>query len=236
MVGSHAKHFMIVVYSSSRELYRGLKASITSLLEHNDIEKLYVLSLDDELPFEIPCNHEVVNISQQPYFPPDCPNIRSRFTILSLIRACVPDLIPEDKAIVLDVDLIVCDSLQPLWDIPLGDNWLAWCPEYYGQWNPFAHEYYFNFGVTVMNLAQMRKDNVVQRMVRELNTNSFAYCEQDCFNKLAGRNKSVPIPARFNESFCCGYSVRPAIVHYAGFSDWLTNIGMPRRNILDRYL
>ena len=217
-------------------MYKPLRIAITSLLQHNKVEKIYVLAQDDTLPFEIPCNHEVINVSGQTYFTDGCPNVSSRFTVMSPIRACIPDLITEDKAIVLDVDLVVCDSLQPLWDIDLVDKWLAWCPEYQATWNPFGHEHYYNFGVSVMNLRQMREDNAVAIMVKVLNTIRFEYAEQDCFNKIAVPAKSIPIPVRFNESFCCGYTTRPAIVHYAGYIDWLTNPNRPRWNYLKPYL
>lgn len=229
---------MIVSYASSPTFYPLLKASITSLLEHNDVTKLYILAQEDELPFEIPCNHQVINVSYQTYFPPYGANMRNNiFTYLAMIRSCLPDLIEEDKVISLDSDLIVCDSLEPIWQIDLTGKWLAWCPEYLGNWNPWQHEHYYNFGVVVMNLAQMRKDNAVETVVNDLNTNWYGFPEQDMFNKIAVPDLSVEIPERFNECFATGQSDHPAIVHYAGYGDLRKKTKMlPRREYLEKYL
>lgn len=217
-------------------MYKPLQIAITSLLQHNTIEHLYVLALENELPFPVPCPHTVINVSGQTYFPPGCPNVSNRFTVMSPIRVCIPDLIAKPKAIVLDVDLVVCDTLQPLWDIDITGKWLAWCPEYKATWNPFGHAHYYNMGVVVMNLDQMRRDHAVTIMVNELNNNRFEYAEQDCFNKIAVPDLTTDIPVRFNESFCCGYTDRPAIVHFAGYMDFLTNPARFRWEYIRPYL
>lgn len=216
---------MNVVYSGTRNLYPAMKGAIASLLDHNPDAKVYVLAEDDELPFEIP--GKVINVSGQQYFPADNPNMRSQFTYMAMIRVCTPDLIPEDRVIQLDVDTIVCDSLEPIWEIDLTDKWLGWCPEYYGQYKPRPFEYY-NFGVAVMNLEQMRRDNATGIAVHLLNNERFPFIDQDVMNFLAVPSKTVDIPARYNESFCCGYTENPAIVHYAGYPDWYTSKGVPR--------
>lgn len=223
---------MKVVYSSSRGLYPYLHATINSLLQHNHDVKIVVLAEDGTLP--LPC--EVINVSGQKYFPHDCPNIKWEFTVMSLLRACLPDLIDDDKVICLDVDTIICDSLQPLWDIEMGENWLAWCPEYKGKYNPFNYKYYYNFGVSVMNLKQMRKDGAVNTVVRELNTNKYWCPEQDALNRYAAKDRSINIPVRYNESFCCGYTDDPAIVHFAGNPYWYESKTMFRREYLQKYL
>ena len=229
---------MNIVYCLSRSLYPYLKASIQSLLEHNEPTKIYILAEDDDIPVVIPCKHEVINVSGQQFYPKDGPNIAGRhnyFTYMTMMRACIPELIRASKVICLDVDTIICDSLQPLWDISLKGKWLGWCPEYLGRWSPYGKQYH-NFGVTVMNLSQMRKDKATQTVVDLLNTQPFRFLEQDVFNLIAVPDKSVDIPVRFNECFCCGYTDNPAIVHYAGYGDWYRNHGIPRWEYAAKYL
>ena len=223
---------MNVVYSGTRNLYPAMRGAIASLLEHNPEAKVYVLAEDDELPFDIP--GKVINVSDQKYFPADNPNMRSQFTYMAMIRVCTPELIPDDKVIQLDVDTIVCDSLEPIWEIDLTDKWLGWCPEYYGVYKPRPFEYY-NFGVAVMNLEQMRRDNATGIAVHLLNNERFPFIDQDVMNFLAVPSKTVDIPVRYNESFCCGYTENPAIVHYAGYADWYTSKGVPRWWLRDKY-
>ena len=226
---------MNILYALSRSLYPYLKASINSLLEHNKVTKIFIFAEDDELPVEIPCKHEIINISGQTYFQHNGPNMRSFFTYIPMMRAVAADILRCHKVISLDIDTIICDSLKPIWDIDLTDKWMAWCPEHLGTYRPFGKTYY-NAGVVVYNLAQMRKDKVPEQAAALLNNNHYIYLEQDVFNQIAVPDRCVDIPVRYNESFCCGYTDAPAIVHYAGVSDWPTNWTIYRREYLDRYL
>lgn len=227
---------MNILYAATKNLYPQLQASIRSLLDHNKVTKLYIFAEDDELPFEIPCPNQIINVKGQEYFPKSSPVHKSGFTYMSAIRACAPDLIKANKVIYLDVDTIVCDSLKPLWTLDLEGKWIAWCPEYRGFWNPYRHEFYYNMGVCVMNLAQLRKDNIVETAVERLNTIPYQFPEQDLFNEIAVPEKTVTIPVRYNECFFCGFTDNPAIVHYAGFRNWATDKGLFRREYLDKYL
>lgn len=224
-----------VVYSLSRNLYPWLKYSIRSLIEHNPDVKIYVLAEDDALPFDIPVEHKILNVSGQTYFRPDGPNMKSQFTYLAMIRVCTPELIDEDRVIQLDVDTIICDSLAPIWETDLEGKWLAWAPEISGQWKPFGPDYY-NFGVAVLNLRQLRLDRAPDYMVKALNSIQVPFIDQDIMNMFAVPEKTVRMPARFNECFCCGQSGNPAIVHYAGFPDWMTDPATPRREYLATWL
>ena len=141
----------------------------------------------------------------------------------------------EQRAIQLDVDTIVCDDLEPIWEIDLEGKWIAWAPEIFGQWRPFGPDYY-NFGVAVLNLEQLRRDRAAFYMIRALNCGKVPFLDQDIMNMFAVPEKSVAMPSRYNESFCCGQSENPAIVHYAGYPDWMTNPETPRREYLERYL
>lgn len=225
---------MNICYSLSRNLYPYLEGAIRSVLDHNRDVKIYVLAEDDELPFVIPCEHEIINVSGQTYFPPENQNCRSQFTYMAMLRVATPELIPEDRVIQLDIDTICCDSLQPIWDIDLNGKWIAWCPEYLGQYRPFGPKYY-NFGVAVLNLQQLRQDNAPAFMVRELNRFLYNFLDQDVMNRFAVPDKTVDMPVRFNESFCCGITEHPAIVHYAGYPDWFRNPATPRWEYLAKY-
>jgi len=223
-----------IVYSLSRNLYPQLKGAIRSLLDHNEDVKIYVLAEDDELPFEIPCEHLILNMANQTVFPWDNPNLRSQFTYMAMLRVCTADLIPEDRVIQLDIDTIVCDSLAPIWNMDLDGKWIAWCPEYLGQYRPFGPKYY-NFGVAVLNLRQLREDNAPAFMVHELNCFLYRFLDQDVMNRFAIPDKCVDMPVRFNECFCCGMTDSPAIVHFAGYPDWMENPNIPRAEYLAKY-
>lgn len=225
---------MKFLYAATRNLYPYLEWTMKSLLEHNDVSMLYVFAEDDELPFEIPCKHKIINVSGQKYFKPDGPNMNSIFTYMAMMRICAPELIRANKVIWLDVDTVVCDSLKPLWDIDMTGKWIAWCPERFNTYRPFGSMYY-NIGVCVLNLQQMRKDGVTPILVDMLNKERFWCTDQCAMNKITPPEKMVEIDIRYNESFCCGYTDNPAIVHYAGRTDWYANRNIFRWEYLARY-
>lgn len=226
---------MKFVYSSTRSYYPFMLWSITSLLEYNEVEKIYILAEDDTIPFDIPCQHEIINYSGQTYFTKDCPNYNSPWAYIALIYVLIPEFLKkEDKIIYLDQDTVILENLQPLWDMDLSGKWGAWCPERTGTWKPYGDKYY-NSAVSVMNLLQMRLDCFAQKCADELNKEWFRYTAQDAFNKILPQDKVVDLDTRFNESFCCGYTDNPAIIHYAGVMDWMYNKRMYRHEYLDKY-
>lgn len=225
---------MNIVYAATRNLYPHMLPTITSLLEHNTPSMIYVLAEDDELPFDIPAPHEIINVSGQTVFPADGPNYRSMFTYMAMMRICYVDLLPVDKVIQLDIDTIVCDSLLPIWETDMTGKWFSACEEIYARYKPFGKRYY-NIGVCLFNLQQMRADNIVPTMVKELNANYHLCLEQDMLNLYGVPAHVVPMERRFNECRMCGYTDHPAVVHYAGYTDWFRNPLMDRAEYLLEY-
>ena len=217
---------MNVLYSATRNFYPYLEWSIASLKEYNDNVNVYVFAEDDEVGF--PC--EVINVGNGGFF--TRLNVKKRFTEMSLMRVLAPRLLTVDKVLYLDVDTVVADDLTSMYETDLTDKWVAWVREK-GFYKPFERDYY-NFGVALMNLEQMRQDGVSERLVELLNTQMFTFGEQDAMNLIA-EGKYVELPLRFNESPCTGWTDNPAIVHYAGIGDWNTNHAMYRSEYLDKY-
>lgn len=227
---------MTVVYAMTRNLYPHFLPALRSLLEHNSPEKVYILAEDDNLPYDLPDACEVVNVSGQTWFQPDGPNMRSMFTYMAMVRACYAYLFPDlDRVLQLDIDTIVCDDLSPVWETDLTGKWFAACPEYLAHYNPFGNDKYYNIGVCVYNLEQMRRDNIVPALIDVLNNRKMMCVEQDAINLLGVPDKVTDIPVRYNESFCCGTTDNPAVVHYAGQPNWFANKSMPRAAYMDKY-
>ena len=223
---------MRVIYSMTRNLYHKVIPSLTSLWEHNPDAEVTILCEDDTLPIE---GVEVINVSGQQWFPPDGANARTNFTYMALLRTCLPTILPRySKVLSLDVDTIICDSLQPVWDTDLQGKWLACVRETQGWYKPFGAEYY-NVGVCLYNLAQLREDKAQDTLVAWLNSVRTMCIEQDAYN-LFGKGKIVELPTRYNENFATGYTHHPAVVHYAGIPNWWTNDMLPRRAALDKYI
>lgn len=220
---------MNIVYAITRNFYERMLPSYRSLMKHNPKAKVYVLAEDDEIGLPV----EVINVKDQTTFPESGPNYRNAFTYINLMKVCYPSLLPVNKVIHLDADTIVCDSLEPFWKTDVAGKWIAAVPEYHGSYHPFGSIYY-NMGVALLNLAQLRKDNAEEEMVRYLNTVRQPWADQDAWNR--DPEKAVTVPVRFNENCMTGETEHPAIVHFCAKRNWWTDKRMHRREYLERYM
>lgn len=217
---------MVIVYSATRNYYKYLQTTMKSLFAYND-PKVYVLAEDDDAPFP-----NVINVSA---LKPKGVNADTHFSYMSLLRVQLANIVPEDKVVYLDVDTVVCDDISPLWEVDMTGKWWGAVKESQTWYRPFGKDYYNN-GVSIYNLKQMRCDGIVPIMVKELETVKHRFVEQDVMNKYCVPDKVVSLPVRYNESNCCGMTDNPAIVHYAGLNSWYNNPYIPRAEYLAKYL
>ncbi len=231
---------MNIVYAITRNYYHKILPSLRSLYEHEPKAKVYILAEDDQLPFETPQKVKVINISDQHQFDEGV-NINNPFGgYINLLKVYYPSLLPRlNKVIHLDVDTIICDSLTDLWSTDVTDKWIAAVPEYtavHSQLKLYG-DIYYNAGVMLINLQQMRKDDIMDTMAQFLNTVPQPFADQDAWNKYGiEQNKVAVLPVRFNECISCGTTDSPAIVHYCAYSGWYESPNVPRREYLERYL
>ena len=223
-----------VVYSGTRNLYPDMVTAAKSLIRNSNVEKVFFLIEDDKFPEWLPPQIETINVSGQGFFPKSGANFKTQFTYMSLLRVCYTKLIPElDKVLQLDVDTVVVDDISELWDINLKNKWFAAVLEDHSTYKPFGPKYY-NIGVTMFNLDQIRKDGIDEKLIQYLNTTQVPYIDQDAWNRF-GIGKDVSLSSRFNESVVTAYSETPAIVHFAGYKNWQNNTRVPRREYLKKY-
>lgn len=222
---------MNVVYCVTANYIEKIKPSIRSLREHNKC-RIYVMTEADSIDID---DVEVIDIRGQEYFLPGSVNYHNMFTYIGLLKVCYQSYLPCDKVIHLDADTIVADSLTQMWKTDLNGKWYAMTREYRGRYRPFGEKYY-NAGVMVINLKQLRIDGIQDEMVRYLNTVPQPWCEQDAFNRYGLENgKIVELDVRYNENVMTGFTEDPAIVHYCSIGDWWTNEKMSRHEYLDKY-
>lgn len=226
---------MNIVYALTNNYVEYARPSMKSLLEHNPDAKIYLLT-DGEVKSDIPM--KVIDISGQEYFTKDCVNLPNNFGgVINLLKVCYPDLLPRlQKVIHLDADTIICDSLEPMWKTDLGDKWVAACLERWGNYRPFGGNYW-NMGVALINLKQLRKDNAVPLMVKYLNEVRQPFADQDAWVKYGiEQDKIITLDPRYNESTITGKTDDPAIVHYCGVMNWWGNHYMDRHEYLEKYM
>ena len=227
---------MNYVYALTRRAYEWVLPSMRSLAEHDPKARVFILAEDDEFPFPLPVKAEVINISGQEYFTPgNCVNYNNWFTYINLLKVCYPYLLPVKKVIHLDADTIICDDPKGIWSTNVTGKWVAACNETKSPYKPFGKTYY-NMGIALINLDQMKKDNIMPTMIEYLRTVKQPWADQDAWNKYGlEQDKFVPLDPRWNECFATGYSDDPGIVHYCGIAKWYTKEDMFRKEYLDKY-
>jgi lipopolysaccharide biosynthesis glycosyltransferase len=136
-------------------------------------------------------------------------------------RIFLPELLPDvDRVLYLDADLIVLDSLVPLFELDMTGYWVAaatnvfqenhrWRPSELGLAGPHV---YFNAGVLVMNLAEMRRDERTRALLefgRE-NAERLEWRDQDTLNVVLGPRRLALDPRWncMNSMFAFGRSAR----------------------------
>lgn len=221
------------VYSGTRNLYKGMVTAAKSLTHNSSVDRIYFLIEDDVFPEKLPSHIETLNVSGQKFFPKNGANYRTSFTYMSLLRVCYTKLFPDlDRVLQLDVDTVCVDNVDALWDVDLTGKWYAAVEEHLSTYKPYGPKYY-NIGVAVFNLKQIREEHADDQAIHFLNHIRAPYIDQDAWSRFSQR--AVDLPVRYNESFVTGYTEEPAIVHFAGVKDWQKSPRAPRREYLKKY-
>lgn len=170
---------------------------------------------------------------------------RDYYTKTTYYRLFIPNMFPNlDKALYLDVDIIVPGDISELYNTDLKDNLVGAVPDMAVQNTPVFVEYvenglgvkasnYFNAGILLMNLKEMRNWGFEEKFIDLLGKYSFRVAQdQDYLNVLtAGRVTYVdnswnvqPVPnniCKFNKLNLVHYNMlwKPWIYDNIDYSD-----------------
>lgn len=197
-----------------------------------------------------------VNINLIPRNEPDLPyENMERFLQykVGMHKIYLSEILNEiDKVIYMDGDTVVLKDLRDLFDIDVSNVYAAVAKD--GIYYRFPKEmkemgldkrgYYFNSGVMLHNLAEQRKDNIVEKLVTYVKTNKDFYGDQDVLNVVMN-DKLKLMSYRYNcistffeaddLNFLSSYFgeklpketfyiyENSTIIHYAGDKPWLDN-------------
>lgn len=211
-----------VVYTGTKNLYGEMVGAVKSLLKNSSVDMAYFLTENDEFPYPLPECVKNINIKDitEKTFPESSPNANTQFKPLCLMRAACAKFLPKDLDMVLqlDVDTIVRQDIADLWNLPMEGKYFAAVPEYLGKYKPYG-DLYYNAGVMLLNLKEIRKSHIDNKIIKLLQTEKLPYIDQDAWNKLA-INKSVKMPVQYNETFVTGQTGNTYIEHFAGNVFW----------------
>jgi lipopolysaccharide biosynthesis glycosyltransferase len=128
-------------------------------------------------------------------------------TVPTYYRLLIGDLLPNeiDKCIYLDSDICVCKDLSELFNIDIKENYIAGVvsPIYFfsekkhcKRLNLPSMKQYVNAGMLIMNLKQIRKDNMTRKFI-DLSKKNYDSQDQDVLN-VACYGKILTLPPKYN--------------------------------------
>ena len=162
---------------------------------------------------------------------------RDYYSKTTYFRLFIPNLYPQyDKALYLDCDIVILDDIANLYGIDMGDNLVAAAPDDVIQTIKVFQDYvekvvgvadhrnYFNAGILLMNLDELRKFKFQEKFIYSLGKITFSVAQdQDYLNRLCkGRVKLID--KNWNRMPITKDKVKPSdvkLVHYnLAFKPW----------------
>ena len=186
--------------NASKNYYYSIKILYTNMQEENKKKLAKYESENVKIEF-VDLNYYIQKIQDKLY-------TRDYYTNTTYFRLFIPSLYPQyDKAIYLDGDIVVLGDISELYNINMGDNLIAAAPDDVIQNTKVFQEYaekvvgvadyrnYFNAGVLLMNLDELRKFDFLDKFLYLLETVKFSVAQdQDYLNRLCkGRTKIISI-------------------------------------------
>jgi len=135
-----------------------------------------------------------------------------RLSATTFARYFVPQLVPEDKVLYLDCDIMVRSSLRPLWDTDISSCYIAGVPDLHvikngrirqrfdGQLLP---ENYVNAGVLLINNKLWKQKGKSEKLIKFTveNYKKLIFNDQDAINYIC-REKIKLLPFCWNVMGC----------------------------------
>ena len=203
----------VAVYAGTRNLYEVMKTAVTSLLANTRMDRVYLLIEDNDFPYPMPDNVKAFNVSNQKFFPEDGANFKSRWTYMAMMRVAFSKMFPREKqALWLDCDTIVDADISTLFEMNMDGLYFAGVRE-------FRKGDYVNTGVLLMNLEEIRRDGIDDKLIAMINRKKLELPDQDAINQVA-KGKILFLESGFN---VCPFTEPPEklkVYHYAAREIW----------------
>ena len=185
-----------LIENSSKNYYYAIKVLYTNICEENK-KKILKYERDNVKIEFVDLNYYIEEIKDKLF-------TRDYYTKTTYFRLFIPNIYPQyNKVIYLDSDTVLLGDVAELYLQDMGSNLVAVVPDDIIQNEEIFQEYvekvvgvadyrkYFNAGVLVMNLDEMRKSKFQEKFLYLLETVKFAVVQdQDYLNRLCkGRTK-----------------------------------------------
>lgn len=245
-----------VAYATNMKYAQYLAVSLYSLLSHQKLDgdtpwHIHLLSADKHL-MSHPALQEVQErfptalISLHTIHAEDYGDYQHKwYNLHSMLRGFLPELLPHvERLLYLDVDTLIVGDLTPLLNMDMQGCALGMVEEIFHRstrGEKKAHKIgvpYFNSGVILMNLQQLREEHFSQRFWEHMTSHltEYDYPDQDTINVLY-KNQILPLSQVYNvmnytlhnweeygssdleeEYLACLH--HPIVIHYAISAPW----------------
>lgn len=153
--------------------------------------------------------------------------LRDYYSSATYFRLFIAELFPEyDKALYLDCDIVINGDICRFFEAPLGATLVGAVREdvmtefdVFGRYVEVCldipREEYFNAGILVMNLAEIRRVRLLERFVELLLRRRFVVTQDEDYLNVLCRGAVTMLPYTWNTSpLATDVTEAPAIVHY----------------------
>lgn len=151
---------------------------------------------------------------------------RDYYSKSTYYRLFIPELFPQlDKALYLDCDLVLLTDVSRLFDIPLGKNLVGAVPDgavatikpfrkYVKKRLKVQPDQYFNAGVLLMNLKEMRACNFTEIFLRLLESVTFQVAQDQDYLNVICRKRTRLLDGGWNTMPYGPQQDDPMLIHY----------------------
>ena len=226
-----------------------LKIALSSMMEHSNKEneyRIYILysKLSDTNKHDIikflsnQSNYacEFIDMNSHVAEITDALFTRDYYSKTTYYRLFIPRLFPQySKALYIDSDIIILDDIANLYNIDLGTNLIGATPDesvqiipefitYVEKYLGIKHEHYFNAGVILMNLDELRKFDFEKKFVSLLHQIKFSVAQdQDYLNAIC-KDRVTYVPSVWDKMPFPNSNVKESdlkLIHYnLTFKPW----------------
>lgn len=233
-----------VFFICNKKYFLGLITAITSILENSKSPERFLFyiiqegfSVHNKKILTQTCNYRVKILESQIERFSEIKDENIYIVKDVLNKYLIPDIVPNlNKAIILDVDIIVCQDLQELWDENITDYLVGACEDVWleimdNHKQEVGLDWYFNSGVMIYNLEKMREHNTLDKLLEITKCLKSLYLDQDGQN-LTFHDSVKHLPLKWNVQSCIyfndyrsdshsddeirGCIIKPGIVHFTG--------------------
>ena len=156
-----------VVFAGDYAYIRQIETAMKSICRHNSRLKIYVLNKDIPQEWFSRLRMYIQEMGGDlidckligPQFQMNWSNKLPHINHMTFARYYIPDFVTEDKVLYLDSDLLVTDDLEELFELDLGENYLA------ATRSCFSAGVGFNAGVLLINNKKWKSNNMRQQLV-----------------------------------------------------------------------